>query len=164
MQEALGSVLGELPGDTLVRAAPCSWPHCCCAAVLFWCAVLCCAVMCCAVLCCAVLCCAVLCWCAVIRLLVYWMGVFQVYCGHEYSLQNLAFGAHVEPGNQVGAGQRSAGRSSGPRPSGTRLPGAGSRGRSPPPCPPSPPPYRRRGPSTPSCGSVPPRAPWAGLI
>lgn len=25
----------------------------------------------------------------------------QVYCGHEYSLQNLAFGAHVEPGNQA---------------------------------------------------------------
>lgn len=24
-----------------------------------------------------------------------------VYCGHEYSLQNLAFGAHVEPSNQV---------------------------------------------------------------
>lgn len=25
----------------------------------------------------------------------------SVYCGHEYSLQNLAFGAHVEPSNQV---------------------------------------------------------------
>lgn len=24
----------------------------------------------------------------------------KVYCGHEYSLQNLGFGAHVEPGNQ----------------------------------------------------------------
>lgn len=23
----------------------------------------------------------------------------QVYCGHEYTLQNLAFGAHVEPNN-----------------------------------------------------------------
>jgi len=28
-------------------------------------------------------------------------GETLVYCGHEYSLQNLAFGAHVEPGNQV---------------------------------------------------------------
>ena len=27
--------------------------------------------------------------------------ISQVYCGHEYSLQNLAFGAHVEPGNKV---------------------------------------------------------------
>ena len=25
----------------------------------------------------------------------------QVYCGHEYSLQNLPFGEHVEPDNQV---------------------------------------------------------------
>ena len=25
----------------------------------------------------------------------------QVFCGHEYSLQNLAFGKHVEPDNQV---------------------------------------------------------------
>lgn len=24
----------------------------------------------------------------------------RVYCGHEYSLQNLAFGLHVEPGNE----------------------------------------------------------------
>ena len=24
----------------------------------------------------------------------------RVYCGHEYSLQNLAFGRHVEPDNQ----------------------------------------------------------------
>jgi len=28
-------------------------------------------------------------------------GETLVYCGHEYSLQNLAFGAHVEPGNEV---------------------------------------------------------------
>lgn len=28
-------------------------------------------------------------------------GDTKVYCGHEYSLQNLAFGAHVEPGNQA---------------------------------------------------------------
>jgi len=27
-------------------------------------------------------------------------GETKVYCGHEYSLQNLAFGAHVEPGNK----------------------------------------------------------------
>jgi len=27
-------------------------------------------------------------------------GDTKVYCGHEYSLQNLAFGAHVEPDNQ----------------------------------------------------------------
>ena len=25
----------------------------------------------------------------------------KVYCGHEYSLQNLAYGQHVEPENQV---------------------------------------------------------------
>ena len=25
----------------------------------------------------------------------------KVYCGHEYSLQNLAYGNHVEPDNQV---------------------------------------------------------------
>ena len=25
----------------------------------------------------------------------------KVYCGHEYSLQNLAFGQHVEPDNKV---------------------------------------------------------------
>merc|ERR1712059_119604 len=28
-------------------------------------------------------------------------GETLVYCGHEYSLQNLSFGAHVEPNNQV---------------------------------------------------------------
>jgi len=28
-------------------------------------------------------------------------GDTKVYCGHEYSLQNLAFGAHVEPDNKV---------------------------------------------------------------
>ena len=25
----------------------------------------------------------------------------KVYCGHEYSLQNLAYAAHVEPSNEV---------------------------------------------------------------
>ena len=27
--------------------------------------------------------------------------MFKVFCGHEYSLQNLGYGEHVEPDNKV---------------------------------------------------------------
>ena len=38
---------------------------------------------------------------AMVEILSLLPGDTKVYCGHEYSLQNLAYAAHVEPSNEV---------------------------------------------------------------